>query len=96
MSTIHRLCSPSSRKACPKQRRTDAASRETGLRGKGRKPLILCDGAESFSVQVGDKNGDGHLDLVLANQGDDTASILLGDGKGGPGRALRTTPDRAW
>ena len=34
------------------------------------------------SVAVGDFNGDGNLDLGVANGGSDTVSVLLGDGKG--------------
>lgn len=30
-----------------------------------------------------DLNGDGKLDLVTANQGNDTVSVLLGNGSGG-------------
>src|SRR4029077_7403127 len=33
-------------------------------------------------VSIGDFNGDGHLDLVVANQGSNTVSILLGNGDG--------------
>src|SRR5208337_2169058 len=33
-------------------------------------------------VAVGDFNGDGNLDLAVANGTDDTLSILLGDGTG--------------
>jgi type II secretory pathway component GspD/PulD (secretin) len=34
------------------------------------------------AVAVGDFNGDGKLDLAVANQGDNTVSILLGNGDG--------------
>jgi hypothetical protein len=34
------------------------------------------------SVAVGDFNGDGHLDLAVANRDDDSVSILLGQGDG--------------
>lgn len=33
-------------------------------------------------VAVGDFNGDGHLDIVAANYGFDTVSVLLGNGDG--------------
>jgi hypothetical protein len=39
-------------------------------------------GSNPFSVAVGDFNGDGKLDLAVANEGSDTVSILLGDGRG--------------
>jgi hypothetical protein len=35
-----------------------------------------------FSIAVGDFNSDGNLDLAVANFGDGTVSILLGDGTG--------------
>jgi hypothetical protein len=34
-------------------------------------------GGNPYSVTVGDLNGDGHLDLVVANLGDNTVSMLL-------------------
>jgi hypothetical protein len=34
-------------------------------------------GTQPFSVTVGDLNGDGHLDLVIANDGANTVSVLL-------------------
>jgi hypothetical protein len=39
-------------------------------------------GNEPVSVAVGDFNGDGKLDLAVANANDNTVSILLGDGTG--------------
>jgi uncharacterized protein (DUF2141 family) len=40
-------------------------------------------GKEPVSVAVGDFNGDGKLDLAIANRKDNTVTVLLGDGKGG-------------
>jgi hypothetical protein len=39
-------------------------------------------GASPQSVAVGDVNGDGNPDLVVANQSDSTVSVLLGNGDG--------------
>ena len=39
-------------------------------------------GSSPDSVAVGDFNGDGKLDLAIANQGDNTVTVLLGNGKG--------------
>ena len=39
-------------------------------------------GVNPRSVALGDLNGDGHLDIVTANYGDSTLSILLGQGDG--------------
>jgi tetratricopeptide (TPR) repeat protein/ankyrin repeat protein len=39
-------------------------------------------GAQPAAIAVGDFNGDGKLDLAVANQGDNTVSILLGKGDG--------------
>ncbi len=38
-----------------------------------------------YGLAVADLNGDGHPDVVTANQGSDSASIYLNDGKGGFG-----------
>src|SRR6266700_561127 len=40
-------------------------------------------GHQPFAVAVADFNGDGKLDLVVANLGSDNVTILLGDGRGG-------------
>src|SRR5439155_458574 len=40
-------------------------------------------GAFPSSVAVADVNGDGLPDLTVANSGDNTLSVLLGDGSGG-------------
>ncbi|MEH1804674.1 FG-GAP-like repeat-containing protein [Nostoc sp.] len=40
-------------------------------------------GSKPYSVTEGDFNADGNLDLAVANYGDNTVSVLLGDGAGG-------------
>ncbi|MEM9214194.1 MAG: VCBS repeat-containing protein [Cyanobacteria bacterium P01_F01_bin.150] len=40
-------------------------------------------GARPFAVAIADLNGDGIVDLTVANRNDSTVSILLGDGSGG-------------
>ncbi len=40
-------------------------------------------GLAPASVAVGDLDGDGRLDLAVANSGDGTVTVLLGDGTGG-------------
>jgi hypothetical protein len=42
-------------------------------------------GLSAFSAAVADFNGDGHPDVVAANQDDDSATVFLNDGKGGFG-----------
>jgi hypothetical protein len=39
-------------------------------------------GMSPAGMATGDFNGDGHFDVAVANQSDNTVSILLGDGKG--------------
>jgi hypothetical protein len=45
-------------------------------------PINAATGAEPVSVAAGDFNGDGKLDLAVANQSDGTISVLIGDGDG--------------
>src|SRR5208283_737119 len=40
-------------------------------------------GTQPYSVAVGDFNGDGKLDLAIANAGGNNVTILLGNGAGG-------------
>jgi hypothetical protein len=43
---------------------------------------LYAAGAYPYSIAVGDFNGDGRLDLAVTNAGDNTVSILLGNGEG--------------
>src|SRR2546427_220048 len=43
-------------------------------------PVIV--GSAPYTVAVGDVNGDGKLDLVTANYGSNTVTVLLGNGDG--------------
>jgi hypothetical protein len=47
-----------------------------------RAPVPYHTGKNSAGVEVGDFNGDGFLDLAVANSGDHTVSVLLGKGDG--------------
>src|SRR5438477_3112279 len=44
--------------------------------------MDLAVGASPYSVAMGDFNGDGHLDLAVANGGSNDVSVLLGNGDG--------------
>jgi hypothetical protein len=54
----------------------------------------LTGGANSNSVAVGDFNGDGKLDVAVANRDSNNASILLGDGTGN--FTIASTPSVGW
>jgi Calx-beta domain/FG-GAP-like repeat/Domain of unknown function (DUF4214) len=53
--------------------------------GKLRYTTVLTTGENPFSVAAGDLDGDGRVDLALANISNDTLSVLHGDGAGGFG-----------
>ena len=61
----------------------------TVLLGDGKGHFVAAPGASCATgkapndIAVGDFNGDGNLDLVIANTGTPYLTILLGDGKGG-------------
>ncbi|WP_354699774.1 hypothetical protein DSM112329_00029 [Paraconexibacter sp. AEG42_29] len=64
---------------------------EAGSTGKGdgtftASPESPSTGSNPYSVAVGDLNGDTIPDLVTANPGSDSVSVLLGDEAGGTGR----------
>jgi hypothetical protein len=44
--------------------------------------------SSSYSLAIGDFNGDGYPDAITANQNNDSASVFLNDGKGGFGPPL--------
>ena len=47
-----------------------------------RAPVNYATGSNPNSVAVGDFNGDGKLDLAVANSGSNNVSVLLGNGEG--------------
>ncbi|MBL8633657.1 MAG: VCBS repeat-containing protein, partial [Myxococcales bacterium] len=65
----------------------------TGTGAFGNESLVSVPaGSNPAYLAAADLNGDGKLDLVTANQGNDTVSVLLGNGSGGfsPSTALTT------
>ncbi len=50
--------------------------------GTFQSPLSYSVGKDAASVAVADVNGDGNLDLVVANSGDQTIGLLMGNGDG--------------
>ncbi len=55
---------------------------EAAAQGVGFRSAEYTVGADPRAVAVGDFNGDGKLDLAVANSTDNTVSILLGNGDG--------------
>ena len=64
------------------------------LRGSSHPGLSMAVGNFPLHLAVGDFNGDGMLDLVVAEAMEDNLTVLLGNGKGGfrkaPGYSFRT------
>ena len=50
--------------------------------GTFQKPVSIRVGFNPTAITTGDFNGDGHQDFAVANEGDDSISIFLGDGTG--------------
>jgi len=51
--------------------------------GSFQAPLTYSTGSGSVGVAVGDFNGDGNLDVAIANSGSGAVGVLLGNGQGG-------------
>ena len=54
--------------------------------------MIYGAGIYPYSIAVGDFNGDGAADLVVANNGGNNISVLLGNGDGTFGRSSTPPP----
>ena len=83
------------RQARPRRRQLRRQHRERAA-GQRRRHLpdaqvTYAAGSEPISVAVADLNGDGKPDLAVANYGDNTVSVLLGNGDG-TFQAAVTTP----
>ncbi|HVH71066.1 MAG TPA: FG-GAP-like repeat-containing protein [Candidatus Dormibacteraeota bacterium] len=50
--------------------------------GTFQKPIAIPGGFNPTAIVTGDFNGDGNQDFAVANEGDDSISIFLGDGTG--------------
>ncbi|HEY6945286.1 MAG TPA: FG-GAP-like repeat-containing protein [Candidatus Acidoferrum sp.] len=50
--------------------------------GTFQKPVVIPVGFNPTAIATGDFNGDGQQDFAVANEGDDSISIFLGDGTG--------------
>src|SRR5207244_11337565 len=50
--------------------------------GTFQKPVSIRVGFNPTAITTRDFNGDGHQDFAVANEGDDSISIFLGDGTG--------------
>lgn len=64
-------------------------------KGRLRRETTLAAGLYPGDVQVADLDGDGHRDIVVANWGDDDASVFFGDGRGRFRVGPRLRPDPA-
>src|SRR6185295_3034436 len=60
-----------------------------GAGGLGSPRSDLTGGFGSSAVAIADLNGDGKSDVVVANPGSNSFSVLFGDGAGGFGAATR-------
>ncbi len=68
---------------------TEAGDQICVLEGDGKgnfgSPSVYRGDSSAYSLAIGDFNGDGHPDVVTANQDNDSASVFLNDGFGGYG-----------
>ena len=68
---------------------TEAGDQICVLEGDGKGnfsfPTLYRGDSSSYSMAMGDFNGDGHPDFVTANQNNDSATVFMNDGMGGFG-----------
>jgi hypothetical protein len=68
---------------------TEAGDQICVLEGDGKGnfsfPIVYRGDSSSYSMAVGDFNGDGHPDVVTANQDNDSTTVFLNNGTGGYG-----------
>ncbi|HVY46451.1 MAG TPA: VCBS repeat-containing protein, partial [Minicystis sp.] len=56
---------------------------EAGFKSVGGLPYVsYAVGASPSDLAIGDVDGDGDLDIAVANAGDDTVTLLINDGSG--------------